>query len=93
MVVNESASFLLEWIKDISIVFTAVGAVSWPFCGYLKNKSNNEYKLKILEYERQEKKDKEVIQSIVQTAFDQNLAELKQTYMEVVGYLKRGELK
>lgn len=93
MAANETASFLLEWIKDISMVVAAVGSASWPFCGYLKNKSNNEYKLKVLEYERQEKKDKEIIQDIVQDAFDRNLSEFKQTYMEIQSQIRRGELK
>lgn len=104
VVANEIATYLLDWVKMLSGIALGVLSTAWPIKLYLTNRDKlaaedtldkraKEHELKKLEYERQLKRDREVIEHIVNVAFERNLSEMRATFMEMQRLLKEGFLK
>lgn len=101
---NETATYLLDWAQTLSITIFGVMGVTWPLHLYFINRtdkealiqqdrSDKEHALKLLEYDRSLKRDKEVIAQVVNEVFQKNLKELKENYFEVQRLIRDGQLK
>ena len=101
---NEVAIFLLDWLKQISLVLTGIGTVTWPLYLYMKSRSSEEsnlvnkkidqeHELKLLDHERQLKKDSDIIIKIARETFKEEIYEIQRKYIEIKEELARGTYK
>ena len=76
----EIATFLLEWLIELSKVIGLAGIITWPLFLYFKEKNKSDHELKLKEVDRCIQNDKHQMTIIAKETFRNEIDELNEKH-------------